>query len=347
MLVCISFNLTYKLLIATYKIVENIVSYMYRLYSLFSHERLRYLLKTAKKLMGDVPDVYQYDNIPRTLRVQIVHIIKDLIGLYETNKSEQVFLDIHNIICREHGILSLGSDISFMFNVRNNMLYTKRVLNFIIEAEEIEQVLDSVELTFKFFEKLYNKGDTIKNISNTIDQLIKELNFRFREHGIGYQYESGEIIRVDSQIIHTEAVKPVLQLLSDTRFQGANEEFLKAHEHYRHGNYKECLNECLKAFESTMKIICNKQGWIFQPTDTAKPLIKICFQNHLIPIYLQDQFSSLKQSLEGGIPTIRNKQSAHGQGSQPVNVPQYFAAYQLHLTASTILFLIEAEKSLP
>lgn len=39
--------------------------------------------KRQKKL----PDVYQYDNIPEPLRVQIVHIIKDFIGLYETNKS--------------------------------------------------------------------------------------------------------------------------------------------------------------------------------------------------------------------------------------------------------------------
>ncbi|NET00230.1 MAG: hypothetical protein F6K61_06530 [Sphaerospermopsis sp. SIO1G1] len=295
--------------------------------------------KRQKKLMGDVPDVYEYDYIPEHLRVQIIHIIKDLIGLYDKNKSEKYFGAIHDIICREHGILS--SEIEDIFNVS----YTKRVLDFILK-EKIEKVLDSVELTFNFFGTSNNKDDTTKNISNAIDHLIKELNFRFREHGVGYQYESGKIIRVDSQIIHAEAVKPVLYLLSDPQFQGANEEFLKAHEHYKHGNYKECLNECLKSFESTMKIICNKQGWIFKPTDTAKTLIKICFQNHLIPPYLQDQFSSLKQSLEGGIPTIRNKQSAHGQGSQPVNVPQYFAAYQLHLTASTILFLIEAEKTL-
>lgn len=235
---------------------------MYRLYSLFSYESLWYLLKTAKKL----PDVYQYDNIPGPLRIQIVHIIKDLIDLCGKDKSEEVFLHIDNMICREHGRLSLVSDLSLALSpdiVQYNMKYTKGVLNFILEEEEIEQVLSSVEWTFKFFENLYNKGDTTKNISNTIDQLIKELNFRFREHGVGYQYESGKIIRVDSQMIHSEAVKPVLHLLSDPRFQGANEEFLKAHEHYRHGNYKECLNECLKAFESTMKIICNNQGWNF------------------------------------------------------------------------------------
>ncbi|WP_390834051.1 DUF7014 domain-containing protein, partial [Calothrix parietina] len=51
-------------------------------------------------------------------------------------------------------------------------------------------------------------------------------------------------------------------------------------------------------------------------------------------------------NLESGIPTVRNKNAGHGQGSQSIAVPQHFAAYQLHLTASTILFLLEAEKAL-
>jgi hypothetical protein len=96
-----------------------------------------------------------------------------------------------------------------------------------------------------------------------------------------------------------------------------------------------------------MKTICDKQLWSYQPGDTAKKLINVCFQNQLIPTYLQDQFSSLRQSLESGVPTVRNKLGGHGQGSQPIIVPQYFAAYQLHMTASTILFLVEAEKALP
>jgi hypothetical protein len=72
-----------------------------------------------------------------------------------------------------------------------------------------------------------------------------------------------------------EAVKPALELLSDERFAGANAEFLEAHEHYRHGRHAECMNECLKAFESTLKIICKKQKWPFKDTDTAKALIDV------------------------------------------------------------------------
>ena len=88
-----------------------------------------------------------------------------------------------------------------------------------------------------------------------LEEAIAELNTRFREHGVGYQYESGEIIRVDSQLLHSEVVKPALALLTSKEYEGANTEFLKAFEHYRKNDTKECLNECLKAFESTMKAL--------------------------------------------------------------------------------------------
>ena len=174
------------------------------------------------------------------------------------------------------------------------------------------------------------------------------MNYRFREHGVGYQYESGEIIRVDSQILHSEAVKPTLTFLSRQMYEGANEEFLKSFEHYRKGDYKECLNECLKAFESTMKAICDKRSWVYDPSrSTANVLIGVCFANELIPNFLQTQFNSLRTSLESGVPTTRNRLGGHGQGSSPVVVPEYLAGYLLHLTASTILMLAKAEEALP
>ncbi|WP_442942572.1 STM4504/CBY_0614 family protein [Nostoc sp.] len=298
--------------------------------------------KRQKRLMGEFPDVYRYDYISKQLRVQIIHIINDAIGEHRNLQTIESFRKIHDILCREHGKLSLNE-------MSINDYIQQDVFDFMLETKVIEQVLDVVELSFELIDRSYRDSSFIQITRSEItpDEAIETLNYRFRENGVGYQYESGEIIRVDSQIIHAEAVKPVLLLLSDTRFQGANEEFLKAHEHYRHRRYKECLNECLKAFESTMKTICDIQGWSYQATDTAKNLINVCFQNNLIPTYLQNQFTSLKSSLESGVPTVRNKNAGHGQGSQPLTVPQYFAAYQLHITASTILFLLEAEKSLP
>src|SRR5690606_17095585 len=138
------------------------------------------------------------------------------------------------------------------------------------------------------------------------EDAIEELNERFRENRVGYQFEGNEIIKLDSSYIHSEITKPVVSLLWNKKFLGANEEYLKAHEHYRKGRNKECLAECLKAFESTLKVICKEKKWFYNQNDTSKKLIQVCFQNNLIPSYLQNQFSSLQNVIESGIPTIRN-----------------------------------------
>ncbi|MEI6950699.1 hypothetical protein V9K67_26185 [Paraflavisolibacter sp. H34] len=124
-------------------------------------------------------------------------------------------------------------------------------------------------------------------------------------------------------------------------FQNANEEFLKAHDHYRHGRNKECLSECLKAFESVMKIICTQKGWPHDEKDTSSKLLKICFDNNLIPQYLQTQFTSLRAVLDSGIPTIRNRIGGHGQGSEKKEAADQLVRYALNLTGSNIIFLIE------
>ena len=50
--------------------------------------------------------------------------------------------------------------------------------------------------------------------------------------------------------------------------------------------------------------------------------------------------------MEAGVPTIRNKTSAHGQGTEKVSVPEHIVAYALHLTASNILLLARADEEM-
>ena len=205
-----------------------------KIYELFS--------KRQKRLQGKVPDVYQYEDIPQRLRVQVVHIWEDAFGD--------------------------------------------------IERESF--------------------GDFC-----------------------GAAYEA-------YQYIHD-----ALNFLSDPIYKGANEEFLKAHEHYRKRRYKECLNDCLKAFESCLKTICKKRNWQYdEKRSAAKDLIQIAFDNELIPSFMQSHFSGLKTTLESGLPTVRNRQSGHGQGPTQVIVPEYVAAYALHLTASNILLLAKADEKM-
>ena len=173
------------------------------------------------------------------------------------------------------------------------------------------------------------------------------MNTRFREHAVGYEFANGEIIRVDSRLLHAEAVKPALIFLREPEYKGAQAEFLAAHEHYRHGRKKEALTESLKALESTMKAICSRRGWAHDPNATASVLVKTLFDNDLIPPFWSGHFAALRSTLETGVPTARNRLGGHGQGTAIVDVPDFIVGYVLHLTASAILFLASAEKALP
>jgi hypothetical protein len=296
--------------------------------------------KRQNRARGDVPDVYQYDDIPNPLRVQVVHILKDAFGdhtAYETN-AKSAYEFINDTLCREYGVFELQSRANDHFEA---------VANFFLQTPEVEKAIDVIELAFRLIDRVVRDNEyKYSDIQLKADEAIAELNFRFREHGVGYQYESGIMVRVDSQLVHAEVVKPTLNILSKKMFKGANQEFLSAHDHYRNRKYKECLNDCLKAFESTMKAICDKRKWKYEKTVTSKKLISILFEKELIPPFMQSHFGGLRSTLEGGVPTIRNKLGGHGQGSEPTSVPESIASYALHLTATTILFLSKAENEL-
>ena len=323
-------------------------------------ENYKIFSKRQKRTQQEVPDVYQYDIIPDELRVQIFYIWEKAWGKAHHNDfgnlqigdlAWKAYSFIESTLREEYGVLILSEEDSTYEIVRT----------FFLETEDTEKVIDVIEVSFRYIDqkvRTYRDEEDIfdfsqvrirNELSDCIhpDEAIEKLNNRFREHGVGYQYESGQIIKVDSQFIHTEAVKPVLTFLSDPIYEGANEEFLKAHEHYRKHRYEESLNDCLKAFESCLKIICKKRGWHYdEKRDSANKLIDIVFDNELIPTYLQSYFSALKKTLKDGLPTVRNRESGHGQGPEITEVPEYLAAYALHLTASNILLLTKADEEL-
>jgi len=298
--------------------------------------------KKQKMLRGEMPDVYRYDEIPKALRVQIVHIWTEILG--DSFRYQDVYKFLVDVLCREYGVFKLWEP-KRSFRERD---YMEEFTNAFMNEDNAEKCLDFIQISFRMIDVQTRKYDYANKIdaSEQADAAIQELNARFKEHGVGYQYITGEIIRIDSELIHAEVVKPALKLLNQTLFLGAHEEYLKAHEHYRHGDYKEALNECLKAFESVMKAICKKHKWPHPSDATAKTLIQVCLNNELIPAFWQQHYSSLRSLLESSVPTGRNKLSGHGQGTAPVVVPDYLAAYMLHMTAASIVFLAEAEKNM-
>ena len=304
------------------------------------------LHKRQKRLRGEYSDVYQYDKLPDKLKVQIVHIWKETIGedysggQWNPSSENRKYLETcYNILCKELGVFDLNKEDTFL---GNTVSYSQNISKYFLSEKNIEKALSVVELMTGFTKIFADKYPHGINISDTIE----ELNQRFREYGVGYQYENDQIIRVDSEFIHAEAVKPALQLLSNPMYKGAQEEFLSAHEHYRQGRYDAALTDCLKAFESTMKIILDKRDWEYGNEDSSKRLVDCCLANGLIPTFWTDHFNSLSNMLTSSIGTPRNKLSGHGKGNDEIVVPEHLIQYVLHMTASTIVFLIKAEASL-
>lgn len=299
--------------------------------------------KRQKKNRGEAPDVYQYDHLPEPLRVQIIHIFFEMFGRSEDWTNPNAWKYICETLCREYGVFVLPGTTRHI-----GRDYHEELTRFIISRQDIEQVLDAVEIGGRIIDSLCRdykfKNDYHANENAT--NALNELNSRFKEHAVGYQFEQGELIRTDSMLLHSEVIKPALNLLNRDGYDGPQDEFLKAYEHYRHGNNKEALNECLKSFESMMKAICTKRGWPVTGQETASNLIKTCLEHELIPSFWQTQFTSLRSLLESGIPTARNKLGGHGQGAETTAVPSHLVSYMLHMTGACIVFLSEAEQEL-
>lgn len=301
--------------------------------------------KRKKRAQGQVIDTYQYDVFPRPLRVQLWQIFERVLGnateFYDSLKLvNATYNGIVRVLCHEYGefYLSVKEDHPAIFQLRD----------FILSTGNVDYVLDAVELALRAIDRQTRKVEyrRVRNCNELADGAIEEVNIRMREHGVGYVFQNDEIMRVDSQLIHAEVVRPALQLLNVPGYEGVQDEYLAAHEHYRHGHAKEALVECLKAFESMMKVICAKRNWSVSGRGTAGDLIKAIFDNKLVPDFWQSHFGSLRSTLESGVPTARNKLAGHGQGAEPINVPNDIVAYMLHMTGAAIVLLSERDKAL-
>jgi len=301
--------------------------------------------KRQKALRSESHDTFVYDDLPRPLRIQLLQII---IEFYREppleHHAHSCFQTIVKILRKEYGVWQLVQSWQ-------QISEWDEMKSFIEGEQNVEKVLDGVELVLclsehwlkeNVFDNDHIDEDYKEETRQLLANVLKEVNYRFLEHGIGYQYTSGTILRIDSTYTHKEITLPALQLLSSKTFRSANEEFLTGHEHYRHRRNWESLVSCGKAFESTMEIICVKNKWTYPAKPTAKDFLNVCYDKQLIPSSHQSQFSSLRSLLESALPPLRNRKgAAHGQGSQKIVIPNEIARYALSLTAANIVLLIE------
>ena len=100
---------------------------------------------------------------------------------------------IHKILCKEYGVFTLKQN-----EWDDDYNHEKIILEYILHTKDFEQVLDILELFFKYFYDNNKKELTEKTFS--------EINSRFKENGVGYILEAKQILRIDSQIVHSYIV---------------------------------------------------------------------------------------------------------------------------------------------
>lgn len=292
------------------------------------------------------PDVLSYGPLPGPLLNQIIHIWSTALGRGD-DYDRYSFREPLSAVVWNSIVVGLARELGLPALARGDNGFEVAVRFLTAETTPTSQQLDLIELAAREIDTTvraawWSEERRMSGISQEADDALAELNHRFLEHSIGYQYENGHLVKLTTTFMHSEIIRPALAVLSDPRFANAEAEFLAAHKAFREQRYSDCLNEALKAFESTMKIICHEKQWTYEQADTASRLIGRILDNGLVPVATQQQLTSLRTLLESGTPTVRNKTSGHGAGVAPVPPTEAVARFGLHTAAVNISLLVDS-----
>ena len=308
-----------------------------------------YSLRKRLQQKAVEPEVYTYDTLSPFLRRQIATAFDHGIGyfsdtgLYDFGGTSQNANDVWfklNQICKKESWPYAQFADEHRHKTPNYIF-----LNFLSRAGDIDEVLSAIEfgaLFLAYVDQWREKPQPqYRGALMTGKATLEEINRRFVEHGVGYQVENNEIIRVDSRLMHTEVIKPTLALLTMPMFVKVNEDFMAAHRHYRTQEYKDCVTSANRAFESLLKTICDVEQWKYGAGDNASQLITKVKENGLFTHDFDQSFTAYVAMMKSGIPAVRNKSGGHGEGVNTARVGAEIARYALNLSATNILFVAE------
>ena len=279
-----------------------------------------------------VPNPLSQQNLVRILEMVREMLLEEYGMVRLSRRSDTTDLPLINDKRYRH--LNAVSDCEKFFRFEKNVNCWLDFLELILHHLEREMFGEDENLVpIEDFLNTKSKEDKTKR--ERFSEAISRLNDRFRQAGFGFQYESGQIIRMDHSFTHTEITVLSLRLLADKRFANASNEFHQAHKHYRAGNCRETVINASNAVESVLKIICKLNQWGDHDRKNLGDLIKTVIRQHsLIPNYCQCGLQALS--------AIRNQDAAHGQGATSSSLTEPIAGYALHLAATNIVLLVNA-----
>ncbi|MER3423140.1 MAG: hypothetical protein C4293_07820 [Nitrospiraceae bacterium] len=295
---------------------------------------------------------YEPNRVSETVRNKVLLLCRDVFsGLWREPRSSpgdytQTFWEeIHKFLQYLHGRPKLSQ-------APEARTPCDDALHFLLHCES-QEFLDFIELIFKV--------ECLFHVILDENEMVEAVNEIFRSERAPYQatpmvkreekatgghppFSSGtvirtvafpKVVRAEEEVTFTEAISPVLSVLADQAYGAANIEFRDALEEYRKGDYGDCLVKCGSAFESVMKVLCQKNGWVY-PQDTAASLLKTVLARTNLDSFFEHPLILLIL-----IATLRNRLSkAHGAGHQARHVKWHVAQYAITSTAAAILLLV-------
>jgi len=243
--------------------------------------------------------------------------------------SELFWDDLYHILCAHSGR-----------RPQRHISYREAVFD-IIRTADLDTVIQCIRETISWLEnsnpyQLKNKYAVNADPAGYIPSLNECLEF----NGIEWRF-TGPYLTPSSTTDAEEAIiEPAFTLLIAEGFEGAVEEFSQGMLDYRSGDYKSAVLHALKASESTMQTICDRLGWHTEGNPQASVLLKTVVANGLLPFGQELAYKTFFDTLKQGLPPLRNKTAGHGQGSEPVRIPDHVAQYAMNLAGTNITFLV-------
>lgn len=279
--------------------------------------------------------------VPPTFRARVLMLCRDTFQTpHAGNYEGEFWTEMHRRLTYLQGASPLAPDAGPRNEAEDAMYF--------LHTCSSEQFFDFIEYIFqlKMFWRFRDRAaEMVKSINDflRLDDLPYHLTDLVEtEREDTSQGRRGTVIEVtanpkvilrEHQVVHNTAIAPALALLTRSEFVHANAEFLEALEDYRRGDLGDCLTKCNSAFESSLKVICDKRRWNYAQHDTTSTLVTTVVKGAGLPSFFEQPLVL--------VGTIRNRLSkSHGAGTQPKNVSRATAEFAVNATAAAILLLV-------
>lgn len=137
-----------------------------------------------------------------------------------------------------------------------------------------------------------------------------------------------------SQPVQQHAIEPALQLLADPAYTAANDDFLKALNRQRRGDYDGVLTACAATLEGAIKAAAQQRGWAIKGKGLGTVFQSFASKTKTVPDQLKAVVNFIHQR--------RSKAGdAHGHSAKET-ISEQEAALFVALTASLVSYLAAA-----